>query len=235
MSSSGGHGPPATMNMREMRAALPGSGHQSQQPLPFDPQQQYVRHMQHMHHNVQPQFAVPSPGMFYPVHPHPSYQGGESVDGRRTAYPVPYAPLYPQYFAHHQQQPPYPTFSPTFTQPPSSSHPVPVYGQTTAGYGAGYLPTSYPVVVGQGQGPSTIPQGYAQSGPQYGKQPTRVWPDGPRRHNSKSATSHDDGSMTIVDGSAATKSGPEPRASGTLARTASTRSFICSLPLLTVY
>lgn len=138
-------------------------------------------YLHQMPHNM-PHNAIPQPGMFYPV--------------------------YPQYYPH---QPPYPGFSPAYMQPPSPSHPVPMYGQP-AGYGPGYVPAPYPMMGGHNPG-YLSPQGYVHPG-SYAKQSTRLRPENIRRDSSRSAASHDR-SMTIVDGSTSMKSGSDSR-SGSL-------------------
>lgn len=191
-----GHGPaPSTApssatNMGDMRTAYPGYQ------FPQFPPDQY-------NYNMQPQFVMQPPGVFYHMYPHPSFQGG---------HPVPYPTVYPQYYPQQHQQPHF-QGAPTYMHPPaSSSHPgvhVPMYGHSV-GYGSGYYPSPYPIMLGHGPGPHPRQHAHPQSGSQY------LNPHDPGNQGGSSASQSGsprqvtrpahDGSKTIVNGSTSMKS-----------------------------
>lgn len=203
--------PPSAMNMEGLRSALPGY-----QPnmISYD-----------QYHHMQSQFAVQSPGVYYPIHPAPSFRGGEqATDSRLPAYLVPYPVVYPQYFPQPHQQPSYPGF-PTYVHspPPHPGVNAPMFGQT-AGYGSGFYPSPYQTMLGHSPGPPPRPQMSPRSGSQHsdprrptssGPAPT-LHPERPRRPTPKRAATSDS-SKTIVDGSnpmKSARSGLDSRLSG---------------------
>lgn len=187
-----GHGPaPSTAalsatNMGDMRTAYPG--------YQFPPDQ--------YNYNMQTQFVMQHPGVFYHMYPHLSVQGG---------HPVAYPTVYPQYYPQQHQQPHFQGV-PTYMHPPvSSSHPgihVPLYGHSV-GYGSGYYPWPYPIMLGHSPGPPPRQQAHPQSDSQY------LNPHNQGNQGSSSASQSGsprqvtnpayDGSKTIVDGSTSMK------------------------------
>ena len=205
------HGPPPThrpssMNMGGVRSALPDC---QSNPLPFD---QYH----------QPQVGAQYTGVFYPMPPPQSFHGGQLTDGRSPAYMVHYHPVYPHYFQQHpHQQPSFPGYH-TFVHhpPPHPGTHSPVFGQAS-GYGPGYYPSPYQMMLGHSPGPPG-PQGYMQPGPQYTNPqrpatlgtPQPFPNEGLQRHIPKQGDAYDV-SKTIVDGSVSTRiAGPQSRVPG---------------------
>lgn len=193
--------PSSALNMKGMSSALPG--YQSNV-VPFD-----------QYHHMQPQFAMQSPGVYYQMHPAPSFRGGDqATDGRPPAYSMTYPVVYPHYYPQPHQQPSYPGF-PTYVHspPPHPGVNAPMFGQTP-GYGSGYYPSPYPMMLGHGPGPPPRPQMPPRSGSQHSN-PRRSVSSGPgpilhterpRRPVPKRAAVSDN-PKTIVDGSNSRASG----------------------------
>lgn len=169
----------------------------------------------HQYHHMQPQFAMQSPGVYYQMHPAPSFRGGDqATDGRPPAYSMTYPVVYPHYYPQPHQQPSYPGF-PTYVHspPPHPGVNAPMFGQTP-GYGSGYYPSPYPMMLGHGPGPPPRPQMPPRSGSQHSN-PRRSVSSGPgpilhtgrpRRPAPKRAAVSDY-PKTIVDGSNSRASG----------------------------
>lgn len=186
--------PSSALNMDGMSSTLPG--YQSNV-VQFD-----------QYHHMQPQFAMQSPGVYYQMHPAPSFRGGDqATDGRTPAYSMTYPVVYPHYYPQPHQQPSYlgiPTYVHSLPQHPGVN--APMFGQTP-GYGSGYYPSPYPMMLGHG------PEPRPRFGPQHWR-PRRTVSSGPgpilhtgrpRRPVPKRAALSDYPN-TIVDGSNSAKS-----------------------------
>lgn len=186
--------PSSALNMEDISSALPGC---QSNVVPFD-----------QYHHMPPQFAMQSPGVYYQMHPAPSFRGGDqATDGRPPAYSMAYPVVYPHYYPQPHQQPPYLGF-PTYVQSPPS-HPgvnAPMFGQTS-GYSPGYYPSLYPMMLGHGPRPPSRPQMPPRSGSQHSnlRRPVSSGPglilhtERPRRPVPKRAAVSDY-PKTIVDG-----------------------------------
>lgn len=186
---------PSALNMENMGSTLPA--YQSNV-IPFD-----------QYHHMQPQFAMQHPGLYYQMHPAPSFRsGGQATDDRHPAYSMTFPMVYPHYYPQPHQQPSYPGF-PTYAHSPLPHPSVngPMLGQIP-GYDSAYYPSPYPMVLGHGPGPPLRPQMPPRSDAQHSnpRRPVSSGPgptlhtERPRRPVPKRAAVSDY-PKTIVDGS----------------------------------